>query len=67
MKIEPFDSLGLKDMHQEQVSTLMEFIAAGLSAAAEVDDDGECLHDMQEKADELVSILGGNGVTVSIY
>jgi hypothetical protein len=27
----------------------MEFIAEGLNAAAEVDDDGECLHDMQEK------------------
>jgi hypothetical protein len=49
MKLEPFDSLGLKDMHQEQINSLMEFIAEALNAAAEVDDDGECLHAMEEK------------------
>ena len=67
MKLEPFDCLGLKDMHKDQISTLMELVATALNAAAEVEDDGECLNDMQEKADELVRIFGGNGVTVSIY
>jgi hypothetical protein len=50
MKLEPFDCLGLKDMHKDQISTLMEFVATALNAAAEVEDDGECLNDMQEKA-----------------
>jgi len=67
MKLEPFNSLGLKDMHQEQINSLMEFIAEALNAAAEVDDDGECLHAMEEKADDLVHILGGNGVKVTVY
>jgi hypothetical protein len=37
-------------MHQEQINSLMEFIAEALNAAAEVDDDGECLHDDGRKS-----------------
>ena len=65
--MEPFDCLGLKDMHKEQVDTLMLLIASALNAAAEVDDEGECLSDMEDKCDELIRILGGNGVTVTVY
>ena len=67
MKLEPFDCLGLKDMHKDQISTLMEFVATALNAAAEVEDDGECLNDMQEKADELSASLVATGLpSVSI-
>ena len=58
-------SLGLKDMHPVQVEALMEFVGMALNLAA-LTDDQEIVDETESAADELVRLLGGNGVTVVV-
>ena len=58
-------SLCLKDMHPVQVEALMEFVGMALNLAA-LTDDQEIVDETESAADELVRLLGGNGVTVVV-
>lgn len=63
MDIENMQTLGLKDMHTTQVEALLMFIQGALSLAA-MTHDAETIADVEQDADELVRLFGGNGVSV---
>lgn len=57
-----FPSLGLKQMHPMQIEALMELINVALCAAAHLGE--EELEEAEAASDELIRLLGGNGVSV---
>ena len=63
MQIEDLKALGFKNMHQAQVEALLMFVQDSLSLAA-MTEDKDILSDVEQSADELVRLFGGNGVSV---
>jgi hypothetical protein len=60
-----FKSLGLKDMHQVQVESLLEFISITLNLAT-LTNNQEVIDDTEALADELIKLFGGNGIKLTI-
>tara|TARA_R100000742_G_C4277518_1_gene99473 strand:+ start:1921 stop:2130 length:210 start_codon:yes stop_codon:yes gene_type:complete len=60
---EDFNSVGIKEMHPLQVRALMEFIGLSLSIAA-ANKNPHALEDVKHCADDLIHMLGGNGIKV---
>ena len=65
MKIEKFKSLGLNQMHPMQVHALMDVINLSIQLASMLDDDN-ILEEVEDKANDLVQLLGGGGVKVEV-
>ena len=65
MKIEKFKSLGLNQMHPMQVDALMDVINLSIQLASMLDDDN-ILEEVEDKANDLVQLLGGGGVKVEV-
>jgi hypothetical protein len=64
MNIENMETLGLKQMHTVQVEALLEFIQDALNLAA-MTEDKEIVLEVGRKADEMIHLFGGNGVSVT--
>lgn len=60
-----FKSLGLKDMHPMQIEALVNFIGISLDMASQFDGD-EAIELIEEEADNLIRLFGGNGVKVEL-
>lgn len=60
-----FKSLGLKDMHQVQVESLLEFISITLNLAT-LTNNQDVIDDTEALADELIKLFGGNGIRLTI-
>jgi hypothetical protein len=64
MNIEDMKTLGLKQMHTVQVEALLEFIQDALNLAA-MTEDKDIVLEVENKADEMIRLFGGNGVSVT--
>ena len=61
--IESLKALGFREMHPLQVEALLLFVQDALNLAA-MTSDKEIVADVEQSADELVRLFGGNGVSV---
>jgi hypothetical protein len=52
-------------MHPMQVHALMDFVGEALNLAALTNDE-DVLREVESSADELIRLLGGNGVKVTV-
>jgi hypothetical protein len=64
MNIENMETLGLKQMHTVQVEALLEFIQDAINLAA-LTQDPEIVLEVEHKADQMIRLFGGNGVSVT--
>ena len=64
MQIEDLKALGFKNMHQAQVEALLMFVQDSLSLAA-MTEDKDILADVEQSADELIRLFGGNGISLN--
>ena len=64
MHVEDIKAMGFKQMHQAQVEALLMFVQDALNLAA-MTEDKEILADVEQSADELVRMFGGNGVSLN--
>jgi hypothetical protein len=62
---EEFSSTGIKDMHPMQIEALVQFIGLAFDLASQFEGD-EAIEEVEARADELIRIFGGNGVTVRL-
>ena len=58
-------TVGFRDMHPMQVDALTDFIAMAVDLAAMAESE-EVLESVNEAADDLVKIFGGNGVQIHL-
>ena len=58
-------SLGFKDMHPLQVEAIVDFVNLSLNLACMTEDE-EIIEELEASADEMIHLLGGNGVSVKI-
>ena len=65
-----FKSLGFKDMHQEQINTLMELMniatanAGALDGILKTSSKDSYLRAIEDKINDALIVFGGSGVTV---
>ena len=64
MHVEDIKAMGLKQMHHAQVEAMLMFVQDALNLAA-MTEDKEILADVEQSADELVRLFGGNGVSLN--
>jgi len=64
MHVEDIKAMGFKQMHHAQVEALLMFVQDALNLAA-MTEDKEILADVEQSADELVRLFGGNGVSLN--
>jgi|TARA_B110000908_G_scaffold165941_1_gene216205 hypothetical protein len=64
MHVEDIKAMGFKQMHTVQVEALLLFVQDALNLAA-MTEDPEIVADVEQTADELVRLFGGNGVSVN--
>jgi hypothetical protein len=64
MHVEDIKAMGFKQMHTVQVEALLMFVQDALNLAA-MTEDPEIVADVEQTADELVRLFGGNGVSVN--
>ena len=64
MHVEDIKAMGFKQMHTVQVEALLMFVQDALNLAA-MTEDQEIIADVEQTADELVRLFGGNGVSVN--
>ena len=64
MHVEDIKAMGFKQMHQAQVEALLMFVQDALNLAA-MTEDQDIIADVEQTADELVRLFGGNGVSVN--
>ena len=64
MHVEDIKAMGFKQMHTVQVEALLMFVQDALNLAA-MTEDPEIVADVEETADELVRLFGGNGVSIN--
>ena len=55
------NTLGLKDMHPMQLRSLLNLVELALEVAAATG-EREAVKDVEEAADDLIRLFGGNGV-----
>lgn len=65
MEIEDFKTVGFKQMHQMQIDAIVNYMATCINLAASLGDP-EILEEIQEESDELIKLLGGNGLHVAV-
>tara|TARA_R100001086_G_scaffold249818_1_gene191133 strand:- start:1971 stop:2207 length:237 start_codon:yes stop_codon:yes gene_type:complete len=53
----------LSDMHPMQIDALMNFIGVSLAVAAALEDES-AIEAVKESADDLIQLLGGNGINI---
>jgi len=63
--ITKFNSVGLKDMHPMQIQALVSLIELSLDLASHFEEE-DVIREVEEKADNLIRLLGGNGVMVEL-
>jgi hypothetical protein len=63
--IKEFQSVGIKDMHPMQIKALMDFIDFSFHLAAHFEGE-DVIMEVEDRADDLVKLFGGVGVTVSV-
>jgi len=63
MHVEDIKAMGFKQMHTVQVEALLMFVQDALNLAS-MTEDPEIVADVEQSADELVRLFGGNGVSV---
>jgi|TARA_R110002167_G_scaffold183210_4_gene383652 hypothetical protein len=64
MHVEDIKAMGFKQMHTVQVEALLMFVQDALNLAA-MTEDQDIIADVEQTADELVRLFGGNGVSVN--
>jgi hypothetical protein len=64
MHVEDIKAMGFKQMHTAQVEALLMFVQDALNLAA-MTEDPEIVADVEQTADELVRLFGGNGVSIN--
>ena len=62
--IESLKALGFRKMHPLQVEALLLFVQDALNLAA-MTSDKEIVADVEQSADELVRLFGGNGISLN--
>ena len=62
--IEPFKSLGFKDMHHDQVEALLKLIGHALKLADDIGEQ-EIFDEVFADAEELVLLFGGNCIQIN--
>jgi hypothetical protein len=65
MEIEDFKTVGFKQMHQMQIDAVVNYMATCINLAASLGDP-EILAEVEEESDELIKLLGGNGLHVAV-
>ena len=63
MHVEDIKAMGFKQMHTVQVEALLMFVQDALNLAA-MTEDQDIIADVEQTADELVRLFGGNGVSI---
>ena len=58
-------TLGMKDMHPAQVEALIDFVATSLNLA-HLTNDQDMMDETEAAADELIRMLGGNGIKITV-
>lgn len=58
-------SVGLKDMHPAQIEALVQFVGLAFHLANQFEED-DAIEEVEQQADELIRLLGGNGVQVHL-
>lgn len=58
-------TVGIKDMHPAQIEALIQFIGLALHLASQFEDD-DAIEVVEEQADEMIRLFGGNGVKVNL-
>ena len=64
MHVEDIKAMGFKQMHTVQVEALLMFVQDALNLAT-MTEDQDIIADVEQTADELVRLFGGNGVSVN--
>ena len=64
MQVEDIKAMGFTQMHTVQVEALLMFVQDALRLAA-MTEEPDILADVEQSADELVRLFGGNGVSVN--
>jgi len=64
MHVEDIKAMGFKQMHTVQVEALLMFVQDALNLAS-MTEDQDIIADVEQTADELVRLFGGNGVSVN--
>ena len=64
MHVEDIKAMGFKQMHHAQVEAMLMFVQEALNLDA-MTEDKEILADVEQSADELVRLFGGNGVSLN--
>ena len=65
MHIEDFKTVGFKQMHQMQIDAVVNYMATCINLAASLGVP-EILAEVEEESDELIKLLGGNGLHVAV-
>lgn len=64
MHVEDIKAMGFTQMHTVQVEALLMFVQDALNLAS-MTEDQDIIADVEQTADELVRLFGGNGVSVN--
>lgn len=64
MQVEDIKAMGFTQMHTVQVEALLMFVQDALQLAS-MTEDPEIVAEVEQDADELVRLFGGNGVSVN--
>ena len=58
-------SLGFKQMHPMQVEAIVNFVNVSINLACMTGDE-DIIQEIEEAADDMIHILGGNGVSIKV-
>jgi hypothetical protein len=58
-------SLGFREMHPMQVEAIVNFINLSINLAV-ITGDEDIIQEIENAADDMVHILGGNGVSIKV-
>jgi len=58
-------SLGFREMHPMQVEAIVNFINLSINLAVMTGDE-DIIQEIEDAADDMVHILGGNGVSIKV-
>ena len=64
MHVEDIKAMGFKQMHHAQVEAMLIFVQDALNLAA-MTEDPDILADVEQSADELIRLFGGNGISLN--
>jgi hypothetical protein len=65
MTDKPLKTLGFKQMHKMQIDALLDLINKAINVAC-ITGEEEIIEEVEQAADDVIHLFGGNGVTVKV-